>query len=648
MSKRNTRLQVSLSLFTLALASPALAQTYAAGSATLPVIVTGASKVPLEAARVGASVSVVTAEQIAERKIQTLTEALATVPGIQMDSNGGRGNLTAFRIRGAESRHALVVIDGIPVNSVTSGGFNFADLLVEDIERIEVIKGPQSAIYGPEANSGVIAITTKSGRGRKPEITARTEYGSFDSAFGALSIRGQQGLFYGSASATGYTTGGSNISRFGSERDGSNAQQFGFRMGMDPSENVNIEAGLLYIQRRTNFETGTVTDPSSRLLVPTDDPASYSNYRRVTGRLGGSVILLDGRWKHKLGGNFMEEQDVSITPSVATSNGARQMLDYSNALNFDTGPVKNTLVTGFDTRWETYSTQQAFANRRGPFTRGQTGIFGEWIAELPTDTTLSGTLRHDWNDSFANSITWRAALSQRIAMTGSRIHASIGRGVTNPGFTQQFGVFSSLAIPFVGNPELQQESSIGYDIGFEQGFWNNRLVADVTFFHTDFTNRITQVTRNGANTLINDPANSTRDGVEVSARATVTDWLSLNASYTYTNAQSPTQLAEVRRPVHTAAGSILLSFPDYRTKANLTLRQTGDFVDTASTPSFASVRVNMPAITLLSASITYDVTRYGSVYLRGDNLLNTQYETIYGYRAPGASVFAGLTVKFSE
>ncbi len=220
--------------------------------------------------------------------------------------------------------------------------------------------------------------------------------------------------------------------------------------------------------------------------------------------------------------------------------------------------------------------------------------------------------------------------------------------MTNPGFTQQFGVFSSLAIPFVGNPDLLQESSIGYDIGFEQSFWNNRVVADVTFFHTDFTNRITQVTRNGVNTLINDPANSTRDGVEVSARATITDWLSLNASYTYTNAQTPTQLAEVRRPAHTAAGSILLAFPDYKTKANLTLRHTGNFTDTAFTPAFVGTTVSMPAVTLLSASITYDVNRYGSVYLRGDNLLNTQYETIYGYRAPGASVMAGMTVKFSE
>ncbi len=360
--------QRSLSLLALMLASPALAQTApdASGSATLPAIVTGASKVPLEASRVGASVSVVTAEQIAARKIQTIAEALATVPGLQMDAAGGRGNLTSFRIRGAETRHSLVVIDGIPVNSVTSGGFNFADLMVEDIERIEVIKGPQSAIYGPEANSGVIAITTKSGRGLKPEITARAEYGSFDSAFGSLSVRGQQGLFYGSATATGYSTNGTNISRFGSEADGSNAQQFGLRLGMDPSETVNIEGAFQYIQRRASFETGSVTDPASGFSVPKDDPLSFSTYRRVTGRLGGSVLLLDGRWKHKLGGNFMEEQDVNITPAVATSNGTRQMIDYSNALNFDTGPVKNTLVTGFDSRWETYSTVQAFANRRGP------------------------------------------------------------------------------------------------------------------------------------------------------------------------------------------------------------------------------------------------------------------------------------------
>src|SRR4029453_4624967 len=130
----------------------------------IPQLVLYANQTPTEASKVGSAVTVITAQDIVEKGFPTVPEALRTVPGVAVSQSGGRGTFTQVRIRGAEANHVLVLIDGIPVNDISDGDFNFADLAVENLERIEVIRGPQSGIYGANAHSGVIAIVTKSGR----------------------------------------------------------------------------------------------------------------------------------------------------------------------------------------------------------------------------------------------------------------------------------------------------------------------------------------------------------------------------------------------------------------------------------------------------------------------------------------------------
>ena len=178
---RRQRLSVLLATAAVILVpGPAEAQQSPLPAAQLPEItVFGASNVPLEAPRVGSAVTVITAEDIANQGAASVPDVLCLVPGVAVNQSGGRGSLTQTRVRGAESNQVLVVVDGIPINDVNSGDADLANLPVDSIARIEVIRGPQSGIWGPNAQAGVISITTKSGRGlAKPELTARIEGGS--------------------------------------------------------------------------------------------------------------------------------------------------------------------------------------------------------------------------------------------------------------------------------------------------------------------------------------------------------------------------------------------------------------------------------------------------------------------------------------
>ncbi len=203
---RSRRLSVLLATATI-MATPglALAQQPPLAAAQLPEItVFGASNVPLEAPRVGSAVTVITAEDIANQGAASVPDVLRLVPGVAVNQSGGRGALTQTRVRGAESNQVLVVVDGIPINDVNSGDADLANLPVDSIARIEVIRGPQSGIWGPNAQAGVISITTKSGRGlAKPELTARLEGGSYGTLQGSASVRGAQGPFHAAISISG-------------------------------------------------------------------------------------------------------------------------------------------------------------------------------------------------------------------------------------------------------------------------------------------------------------------------------------------------------------------------------------------------------------------------------------------------------------
>lgn len=650
---------------------PAMAQQR---PAELPEItVFGASNVPLEAPRVGASVSVVTAEDIANQGAASVPDVLRLVPGIAISQSGGRGGLTQTRVRGAEANQVLVVVDGIPVNDVNSGDADLANVPVDSIARIEVIRGPQSGIWGPNAQAGVILITTKSGRGlARPEVTARVEGGSFGTIQGSAMVRGAQGPFYGALSISGLRSGGFVVAPGTTRPNGSDMGAFTARIGADLTDWFNVEGTLRMVSRggfynpsNTAFGPGFATDPRYGFLAA---GTGRNTANDLQGRIVATAKLLDGAWTHRFSADA-SQQSTNARDSYASAFGflesqgfwsrtQRTRADYRTAYTFETPGLlgaRHTLVGGADISREHFRYYYESDGFFGPFVndsyatagraRERKGLYGEYLVSLPTGLSVSAALRQDWNSSFRNALTWRLTAAQTFS-TGTRLHGSVGKGVTNPTFFELYGFFAN----FAGNPTLRPEHSIGWDAGIEQRWMGGRLITDLTYFRASVRDAIVQ----SAGTAINLPFETSRQGIEASVTARPTDWLSITGSYTYTDTRSAERVGGVfvakealRRPRHAASLSAVATLPDDKTKVTLTLAHNGSMRDTFFGPLGAS-DVRLGAYTLIGAQISHDLTRAATVYVRGENVFGQRYQEVFGYQGSSAAIYAGMRVRLGE
>jgi vitamin B12 transporter len=634
--------------------------TAQAQSVEIPRIVIYANQAATDASKVGSAVTVLIGNDLVNKGFNTLADALRTVPGVAVSQSGGRGALTQARIRGAESNQLLVMIDGVSVNSIDGGDFNFADFAIEDIERIEVIRGPQSGLYGANANSGVISVVTKSGRGlAKPEVNVRLEGGSMNTIDGGATARGSNGIFYGSVSADHNNTSGYNQSRFGSERDGSHATTFTTKLGADLFTGFNIEGALRYAERHTQFDAQPFFGPFEGLAA--DNEFDFNHFRGINGRVAATWSLFDGAFVQRLGASRYDEtrHDDDVVFGFFNSEGYRNNFDYKATLKQYTqllGGETHTLSFLADYQKEFLTMNSASLS--GPFgdpaaasfwangaERTRNGFAGEYALDLPWNMTLTSAVRRDDNSGFADITTWRETVAQRFPQMGTRLHASIGTGATNPTFTEQFGFFVG---SFIGNPDLRPERSLGWDAGVEQAFWDRRLTVDVTYFASEVEDKIVTVSAGGGflSTVVNEEGTSPRHGVEVTATATPTDWLSLSGTYTYTIAKLADGTPEIRRPKHTGSGSATVNLPDRRTHLTVNVIYNGAMPDTWF--RFPLTPVTLEAYTTVGGILSYDVTPTTTAYLRAENVFNAHYEEVFSYRAPGFAAYAGLRAKFGS
>ncbi|MFL4970264.1 MAG: TonB-dependent receptor plug domain-containing protein [Xanthobacteraceae bacterium] len=618
--------------------APGLAQVI-----PLPELVINANLVPMPSEKVGSAVTVITGEELRQREIPTLADALRFVPGLVLAQTGGRGTLTTVMMRGMDARHLMVLVDGIEVNQLGFPGFDFADFLTEDIERIEVIRGPQSGLYGANAQAGVIAITTRTGRGMKGGAAeAKVEGGSRNTAAGAANLRGAAGPFYGSLTAQDYSTGGYNISRFGSERDGSRGLILTSKAGVDFNQYFNVEGVVRYTDRKA------FTDPQDfRFGSPTFgfviDGDAASTYKSTASRIGGTLTSFEGHWIQTASLKVFDEhtrgfQDRAL---IFGADGMRTTVDYKSTFLFDTaivGGERHSVTFLAENRREDYI--QVFS--RDEFIKERTSFAGEYILDLATNTTLTGAVRQDLNSAFEDALTWRATLAQRFPTTGTRLHASVGTGVTDPDVFQLFGSDFNFA-----NPGLTPEQSTGWDAGIEQSFFDRRIVADVTYFSIDFTNKI-ELTFDAARAgfvYVNGTGVATRRGVEVAATYNMLDWLAVKATYTFTDAKNSEGDPEVRRPHNSASLDATARFWDNRAKATVGVVYNGVRKDFFFTDAGTAL-IDLPGATVVRAILAYDITPGLTAYIRGENIFNAHYEEVFSYRAPGAAVFAGIRGRF--
>jgi vitamin B12 transporter len=607
-------------------------------TATAPAIATSDS---------GTSATVVTAREIEGQQIRTAAEALRSLPGVSVNRSGNSGGLTQVRLRGAEANHTLVVIDGIQANTTADGEFDFSNLPAADIERIEVIRGPMSGLYGTGAIGGVIAITTKKGRG-PATVTLRSEIGTMGTR--DVSVRAEGGNETGYLSASGHfkQADGFNISlpqnATTGERDGMRIGQFALAGGIKLAPNATLNMTLRHMNKfaeRDGFEffgLGAAVDDASTL--------------KSSVWLGGvslKVDGLDGRLTHefKVDHNKTNNTDFDRGPfgEFKTINESkRTTAGYAATLRLDTPSIwgKHALTGLVQTEDERFSPLSDFEDgveRR----RQRVSFAGEWRGTFAKQIDIAVGARHDNNDVFEDFTTWRASAAWRIPGTGFRPHASVGTAVKLPSMFEQFGSFPTFFLP---NPDLKPEKSRGFDAGVEYAWMGGKAVIDVTYFNNVLTDKI--ATRGFPAEPFNTDGESTRDGVEVASRFLISPAISLGLSYTYTDARDPSGLREIRRQPHSGRVDLGTRFADGKGTINLAAIYNGSMTDRTFCAGLScpAPRVELDAAWVASIAASYKLQPNVEVFGRVENALNTKYEEIYGYNTPGIAAYVGMKVTF--
>ncbi len=600
--------------------------------------------VPIE--KVGSSVSVVTRADIERQQIRNAAEALRSLPGVSVSQSGTPGSVTVVRIRGAESRHTLVLIDGVEVNSGTDGFFDFSNLTADDIERIEVLRGPQSGLYGNGALGGVINITTKSGKG---PLTLRTqvEGGSLNSTRLGAQLSGGNANAWGSISATAFRTSGFNISTAGDEKDGTRIGSFAFKGGFALSPDFKIEGNFREQHTQSGFDKLTYFPFSGvyrGFIVPGDAPYIGDARTRVAG-ISASLDTFGKRWLHNFYLQGADTLRLDTSTNVLETNSTNYKFGYKSTLLLQDSrdaQVRHYLTGLVERRTELFH-QPAFSTTE--YARHRNSFAGEIRGEYFKSLFLGVTLRHDQNDTTRDFTTWNVNGSYLVPGGVFRVHASAGTGVKYPSFGDLYGFFQN----YLPNPALKPEEAKGYDFGIETKLLGGRAVVDVTYFHVDLQNEISITCP--PPTFACSPYNlsglSLRQGIEVSGRLAVTQQISLGAAYTYLHAREFSGAEEIRRPPHQGRVDVSYATQDRRGNVSVVAVYNGAMKDIATDTNFNTLYPALPDYWDVRLAASYKVQPGVEVFGRVENLFNQHYQQVLGYNATaGATAFAGVKLTF--
>ncbi len=625
-----------------------LAATLAAAQdADLEDVLVTASRTPVPAARAGSSYTVISREELERRQIVYVADALRDVPGFAMSRVGTLGSQTQFRVRGAEANQVMVFIDGVEANDPASGGeFLFEQLMATEIERIEVIRGPQSALWGSDALAGVINLITR--RGTEPfSASGYLEAGSFSTTMtgGQLSATGD--VFDLNLGISHLDTDGANISRTGDEEDGSRNSTLSINAGARISDRTRLELFARRTESLTEFDgTDFVT---TGLPVDADrETDATQQYLRISAKTSSA----SERWRHQLSLTQLETDNYNTdTGAFLGSTAAEKLgmyLQTSVALD-DADAHRLTFAIDRET--------QDFAQR------GPASFFGDPNQDQALDTTgyvleyqgvglgpfsVSAALRHDDNSAFDDISTYRLTGSYRAVSSGIRVHASAGTGQKSPTFVDRFGFFSD---EFVGNPDLKPEKSKGWELGFDLPLSTLNASIAATYFDEQLEDEIDGFVFDPASTFFtaaNRPGKSERSGVELGFNADLSGSVDLSASYTYLDSTERQALGEkvdeTRRPKNMFALSLNYA-SGMRTNINFNLSYNGSQDDVAFPPfPQPPERVRLDGYTLIGVAASYQLTPGVQLIGRIENLLDENYEDVVGFNTPGVGAYFGVRV----
>jgi len=604
-----------------------------------PLIVS-ATQIATPAEQIGSSVSVLTADDIERNQWRTLPDALRALPGVQVEQAGGPGSAASVFVWGTNANHTKIIIDGVDASDPSSpnGAFDFSQILLSDVARIEVLRGPQSGLYGSDAIGGVILIETKKGDG-EAHVTGSLEGGSFGTFNQNAALSGSgRGLEYafnvGHFRSTDTPVTPLDLLPPGQIRNDNlyDNLTLSSRLGLDLSDQFGLGLVARYTRSTLDF-----TGPDDlHFTVPAADPSNQIDQQLYT-RGEARWTLFDGAFENRFGLAYTDDWTRQFDGTAFKIPASPLSYDIGHRVKGDwrgkyTIAPEEILLFGAEAEMDQIVASPITAQN------GNQAGFVEWQGKIVDRLYASASLRYDHNDAFGSAVTWHVAPIYTIDATGTQVKASAGTGFKAPTLNQLF--VSYPAFNFTANPNLQPERSLGYDVGFEQPVANNRFRFGATYFHNDIRDLIDY--NDTFTTLIN-IGRATIDGGESFASFAVTPQFDLRADYTYTvTSDDQTGQELLRRPRNKASLT-----GTWRPLDKLTLAASVIYVGSRLDVNYSGTAdVRTPPYTLVNLDASYQLTRTIALFARVENLLNEHYEDVVGFLRPGLGVYGGVRVNF--
>jgi len=604
-------------------------------------IIVSANRIDTPVEQVASSVTVISEEDISRKQQNQLVEALKDVPGIDVVQSGPNGGNASVFIRGANSEHTLVLIDGIEANNpiATNRAFNFSNITLDNIEKIEILRGPQSTLYGSDALGGVINITTKKGAG------APTAYASFEG--GGYSTLREKAGFSGGSDALSYSLAylredSEGISaadrRDGNlERDRFDNNSISGRVGINPTKNLESNVFIRY--------EGGHTDIDNNGGIGGDDPNHVLDIGQLFSRAEIKSTLFDGRLHQTLGFGLSDHKlnddndpDSAHPVDMVRSNytGKLFKFDWQNVVAID---EMLTILAGIDAKQERGSSNYESNSFFGPFSdqltevRAQsTGYYSQAQVSLADQFFTTFGIRLDDNSRFGQKVSYRIAPTYTAPNYGTKFSSTVGTGYKAPSLSQLFSSF--------GNQDLKAEKSLGVDAGVEQSLFEDRLNVGLTYFWSRFRNLIDF---NPDTFIFSNINESKSDGLEAAAAVNITDDLSLTVNYTLTNTKDIGTGESLLRRARNKFGGELASKIGQHGRISINVRAVGTRADNDFS-TYPASRSELAGYGLVNMAASYDLSKRVQLFARLDNLFDKRYQDVLGYGTAGMTGFGGVRV----
>ncbi len=610
------------SLFGIALACsvlPAFADGIATPDTRLDTVLVNGSRLGQTQAEIGTSVSIIDADDLKALDFDFALDAIASAPGVTINQNGAFGGAASVRIRGASTGQTLTLIDGVPVGdpSVTDGSFNYAYLDTSDIERIEVLKGPQSVLWGSDAIGGVVSIITKT-----PEPgfsgTAFAEYGSFNTVRAGASVGNASDLGDFRLSLSGISSDGiskADEKNGNTEDDGYEAFTASAKGGLNLSNKARLDASLLWNDAEADFDTYAFGAEGSIA-----DGNDSTENETLSGNVSLFLPILNDQIENVFTVGYSDIERANLTDGVETysASGDRVLYRYQGTF---VGNEQHKVSIGAEREETTSGSDEASID----------GLFALYEFKPIEKLTVTGGIRADDHNRFGSETTGRVAAA--FAATDSLVlRASWGQGFKAPSIFQSTYIctFCGLTEP---NRDLKPESSESFDIGLDWVSPDGRSSAGIALFDQDVENQIDFSYTAGYDNIVLVES----QGFEIYGGFQVTDWLGLSANMAYIDAQDGDGNPLSRIPEYTGELSFLLD-PEGPYSGAVIVRYNGEEPNTDGTELDNWARIDLTG--------SYELTEKVELYGRVENLFDEEYQQILGYGTPGLSGSVGVRLRY--